>query len=323
MTYHLVVGVSVLIASLASGSVFAEQTVDANIPVYQKTAALSGNLSSVGSNTLVKLMTLWAEEFKRIYPQVNIQIQAVGSSSAPPALTAAISDLGPMSRKMTSQERQAFAKKYIYKPTAVPVAIDALAVYVNNDNPIKGMSIAQVDAVMSSTRNCGYSTDIMTWGQLGLGGAWADRSIQLFGRNSVSGTYEIFRNRALCKGDFKRTVSEQADSASVVQAIASSKIGIGYSAVGSKISGVRIVPLAKKPAAKFVDATPGNVLAGTYPLARYMYIYVNKQPDKPLALLQHEFLKMVLSQTGQRLVIKGGEIAMPAAVVNKAQAIIR
>ena len=319
----LVAGLGFASAALLSGSAAAVQTVDAGVPEYQKTSGISGNLSSVGSDTLANLMTLWAEEFKRTYPNVNIQIQAAGSSTAPPALTEATSNLGPMSRKMKDKERDAFEKKYGYKPTAIPVAIDALAVYVNKDNPVKGLTIPQVDAIMSSTRKCGYESDINTWGQVGLEGAWGEKSIQLYGRNSVSGTYGYFKKKALCKGDYKSNVNEQPGSASVVQSVTSSANGIGYSGIGYKTSGVKAVPLAKKPGGDFVEATPENAVAGKYPLSRFLYVYVNKQPNKPLAPLEQEFLKMVLSQTGQQVVIKDGYIPLPAKVVEKTLATIR
>ncbi|WP_281066778.1 PstS family phosphate ABC transporter substrate-binding protein [methane-oxidizing endosymbiont of Gigantopelta aegis] len=305
---------------LLSGSALAVQTVDAGVPEYQRTSGVSGNLSSVGSDTLANLMTLWAEEFKRLYPNVNIQIQAAGSSTAPPALTEGTSNLGPMSRKMKDKERDAFEKKYGYKPTAIPVAIDALAVYVNKDNPIKGLTIPQVDAIFSSTRKCGYPEDITTWGQVGLTGAWADRPIQLYGRNSVSGTYGYFKKKALCKGDYKNNVNEQPGSASVVQSVTSSLNGIGYSGIGYKTSGVKAVALTKKEGTPFIEATPENAVSGKYPLARFLYIYVNKAPNKPLPPLEGEFIKMVLSKVGQNVVIKDGYIPLPEKVVEKALA---
>ncbi len=304
-------------ALFLSNTATAVQKVDEGVPEYQKASGISGNLSSVGSDTLANLMTLWAEEFKRTYPNVNIQIQAAGSSTAPPALTEATSNLGPMSRKMKDKERDAFEKKYGYKPTAIPVAIDALAVYVNKENPVKGLSIPQVDAIMSSTRKCGHGADITKWGQVGLEGAWADKPIQLYGRNSVSGTYGYFKKKALCKGDYKSNVNEQPGSASVVQSITSSMNGVGYSGIGYKTSGVKAVPLAKKAGGDFVEATPANAVAGKYPLARFLYVYVNKQPNKPLAPLEGEFIKMVLSKTGQQVVIKDGYIPLPANVVEK------
>ncbi|WP_257254947.1 MULTISPECIES: PstS family phosphate ABC transporter substrate-binding protein [unclassified Endozoicomonas] len=291
--------------------------IDAEIPTYKKASGVSGNLSSVGSDTLANLMTLWAEDFKREYPNVNVQIQAAGSSTAPPALTEGTSNIGPMSRKMKDKELEAFEKKHGYKPTAVPVAIDALAVFVNKDNPIKGLTMAQVDAIFSSTRKCGGDKDISTWGGVGLEGAWKNRSIQLYGRNSVSGTYGYFKKKALCKGDFRNNVNEQPGSASVVQSVSASVNGIGYSGIGYQTSSVRTVPLAKKAGQPFVEATPANAVNNSYPLSRFLYVYVNKQPNKKLPPLEGEFLKMVLSQQGQEVVVKDGYIPLPAKVVEK------
>ncbi|HEY8160375.1 MAG: PstS family phosphate ABC transporter substrate-binding protein [Methylobacter sp.] len=315
-TKSLITAMGFGIAALTSSVAGAVQTVDAGIPEYQKASGISGNLSSVGSDSLANLMTLWAEEFNRAYPNVNIQIQAAGSSTAPPALTEGTSNLGPMSREMKDDELEAFESKYGYKPTAIPVAVDALAVLVNKDNPVKGLTMEQVDSIFSSTNKCGGEKSIETWGDAGVA-AWGAKSIQLYGRNSVSGTYGYFKEHALCKGDFKNNVNEQPGSASVVQSVTSSVNGIGYSGMGYTTSGVRMVPLAKKGSKTFVDPTPENAVAGTYPLTRYLYIYVNKKPNQPLAPLENEFIKMVLSKTGQQVVIKDGYIPLPAKVVNK------
>ena len=315
-TKSLIAAMGFASAALVGGTANAVQTVDAGVPDYHKASGIAGNLSSVGSDTLANLMTMWAEEFNREYPNVNIQIQAAGSSTAPPALTEGTSNLGPMSREMKDDELEAFEDKYGYKPTAVPVAIDALAVLVNKDNPIKGLTIPQVDAIFSSTRKCGHETDIETWGNAGVA-AWGSKSIQLYGRNSVSGTYGYFKENALCKGDFKSNVNEQPGSASVVQSVTSSVNGIGYSGMGYTTSGVKMVPLAKKEGQPFVDAKPENALNGTYPLTRYLYVYVNKKPNQPLAPLENEFIKMVLSKAGQQVVIKDGYIPLPAKIVEK------
>lgn len=307
---------------LGSGSIHA-QGIDPSLPAYSKSSGVSGNLSSVGSDTLANLMTLWAEDFKREYPNVNIQIQAAGSSTAPPALTEGTSNLGPMSREMKDKEVASFEKRYGYKPTAIPVAIDALAVFVNKDNPIEGLTMAQVDAIFSSTRKCGLNKDIRTWGQAGLmGNKWENRSIQLYGRNSVSGTYGYFKGKALCKGDFKNTVNEQPGSASVVQSVSTSLNGIGYSGIGYKTSSVRTVPLAKRDGQSFVDATSGNAVNGSYPLSRFLYVYINKEPNKPLQPLEREFVKMVLSRQGQQVVVKDGYIPLPGQVVEKQLALL-
>ncbi|WP_181050156.1 PstS family phosphate ABC transporter substrate-binding protein [Methylobacter tundripaludum] len=321
-TKSLVTAMGFGITALVSGVAGAVQTVDAGIPEYQKASGISGNLSSVGSDTLANLMTLWAEEFNRAYPNVNIQIQAAGSSTAPPALTEGTSNLGPMSREMKDDELEAFEDKYGYKPTAIPVAVDALAVLVNKDNPVKGLTMEQVDAIFSSTNKCGGEKSIESWGDAGVA-AWGSKSIQLYGRNSVSGTYGYFKEHALCKGDFKNNVNEQPGSASVVQSVTSSVNGIGYSGMGYTTSGVKMVPLAKKGSKTFVEATPENAIAGTYPLTRYLYIYVNKKPNQPLAPLDNEFIKMVLSKTGQQVVIKDGYIPLPAKVVDKVLATLK
>lgn len=310
-----IAGVAVLAMTAAAPALAID--VDAGLTDYQKTSGVSGNLSSVGSDTLANLMTLWAEEFKREYPNVNIQIQAAGSSTAPPALTEGTSNLGPMSRKMKDKELESFESRYNYKPTAIRVAIDALAVYAHKDNPVPGLSIAQVDAIFSSTRKCGGAEDIRQWGQLGATGALKDQFIQVFGRNSVSGTYGYFKKKGLCKGDYKSTVNEQPGSASVVQSVSTSINAIGYSGIGYKTSGVRAVPLAKKSGDNYIEATPDNAIDGSYPLARFLYVYVNKTPNKALSPLEGEFLRLVLSKVGQRVVVKDGYIPLPAAVAEQ------
>ncbi|WFS18910.1 phosphate ABC transporter substrate-binding protein PstS family protein [Pseudomonas sp. 905_Psudmo1] len=303
-------------AAAGVSAVSAVAAVDPALPTYEKTSGVSGNLSSVGSDSLANLMTLWAEEFKKNYPNVNIQIQAAGSSTAPPALTEGTANMGPMSRPMKDSEIQAFEEKYGYKPTAVPVAIDALAVFVHKDNPIKSLSIEQVDAIFSSTRLCGNDKDIKTWGDLGLTGEWANKPLQLFGRNSVSGTYGYFKEEALCKGDFKSNVNEQPGSASVVQSISSTLNAIGYSGIGYRTSSVRAVPLSKKGGEAF-EASEENALAGKFPLARFFYVYVNKAPNQPLSPLDAEFIKLVLSKQGQEVVMKDGYIPLPSKVAEK------
>ena len=309
--------VVVAVAMTLSTGAVAQIQLDPGLTDYVTTSGVSGNLSSVGSDTLANLMTLWAEEYKRHYPNVNIQIQAAGSSTAPPALTEGASNLGPMSRKMKSKESASFEDKYGYRATPVAVAIDALAVFVHKDNPIKGLSIPQVDAIFSSTRKCGAKADIDTWGDAGLRGAWSGRSIQLFGRNSVSGTYGYFKKKALCKGDFKNTVNEQPGSASVVQSVGASLNAVGYSGIGYRTSGVKALALTKRDGGNFIQPTPENALNGSYPLARALYVYVNKAPNKPLPPLEREFFKMALSKVGQQVVIKDGYIPLPAAIAEK------
>ncbi|MDP5144894.1 phosphate ABC transporter substrate-binding protein PstS family protein [Shewanella sp. ULN5] len=289
--------------------------IDQTLPVYEKTSGVSGNLSSVGSDTLANMMTLWAEEFKHIYPNVNIQIQAAGSSTAPPALTEGTSQFGPMSRKMKPNEVESFEKHFGYQPTAIRVAIDALAVFVHKDNPIKGLSIEQIDGIFSSTNKCG-GKQVERWGDLGLDGNWAAKDVQLYGRNSVSGTYGYFKEKALCKGDFRANVNEQPGSASVVQSVSQGLNAIGYSGIGYKTAGVKAVAVSKK-GDNFIDATAENAANGTYPLSRYLYVYINKHPNKDLSPMDREFIRYILSKQGQQIVEKDGYVPLPSSVIAK------
>src|SRR5438309_4779503 len=281
---------------------------------YQAVSAVSGNINSIGSDTLNNLMTLWAETFNRFYPNAKIQIEGKGSSTAPPALIAGTAQLGPMSRAMKGTEIDQFEKKYGYKPTQVRTSVDALAVFVNKDNPIKCMTMAQVDAVFSKSRRRGAKDDITTWGQLGLTGEWASKPISLYGRNSASGTYGFFKEHTLKNGDYKDSVKEQPGSASVVQGVTVDRFAVGYSGIGYSTAGVRPVPMAEKEGDKCYEADQDNAYAGSYPLSRFLYVYVNRAPSKPLDPLTREFMKLVLSKDGQEVVIKDGYFPISASI---------
>jgi phosphate transport system substrate-binding protein len=301
----------VLMAGLAAATAAEESHLDPALPEYKAVSGVSGNLNSIGSDTLNNLMTLWAEGFKKAYPNVNIQIEGKGSSTAPPALIEGTAQIGPMSRPMKAEEIDAFEKKFGYKPTEVRVAIDALAVFAHKDNPLKGLSMKQVDALFSSTRKMG-GEDITDWGQLGLE-PWKGRAISLFGRNSASGTYGFFQEHALAKGDFKPTVKEQPGSSAVVQGVGADLYAIGYSGIGYKTSGVRALPVADDDG-RFYEANYENCLTGDYPLARFLMVYVNKKPGQPLDPLTLEFIRFVVSKEGQAIVEKDGYFPMPAEV---------
>src|SRR5512141_3042459 len=303
------------LALAVSAAVVADTVkVDAAIPAYKRASGVSGNLNSIGSDTLNNLMTYWAEGFKKAYPNVNIQIEGKGSSTAPPALTEGTAQLGPMSREMTGAEKDKFEARYKYKPTQVRVALDGIAIYVNKDNPIKQLTFKQIDGIFSSTRKRG-GKDIKTWGDLGLTGEWAAKPISVFGRNSASGTYGYFKEHALAKGDFKNGVKEQPGSSSVVQGVAEDRYAIGYSGVGYTTSGVKTVPLSESDAGPFFGESYENVLSRKYPLSRYLYVYVNKAPGKPLDPLVKEFAGFVLSKEGQEIVVKDGFFPLTSAVV--------
>jgi phosphate transport system substrate-binding protein len=294
-----------------------EEMEDPNWTSYAKVSGVSGNINSIGSDTLNNLMTLWAEGFRRQYPNVKIQIEGKGSSTAPPALIEGTAQLGPMSRKMKGKEIDGFEAKFGFKPTAFPVAVDALAVYVNKDNPIQGMTIEQVDAAFSKSRRQGYKDNIASWGQLGLNGMFANMPISLYGRNSASGTYGFFKEAVLENSDYKDEVKEQPGSASVVQGVTEDQAGIGYSGIGYRTSGVHALPLSMMAGQPFVEPTYENATSGEYPLSRYLFVYVNKAPNQPLSPIVREFLKYVYSREGQRVVIKDGYFPMSEKIISK------
>lgn len=304
---------------LAAGAVgvSAQVQVDPNLPEYEPVSGVSGNLSSIGSDTLNNLMTLWAEEFANIYPNVNIQIQGAGSSTAPPALTEGTANFGPMSRLMRSSEIQAFEDRFGYPPTPVGTAIDTIAVIVNKDNPLACASIPEIDAVFSVGRRCGHPEDITRWGGLGLEGAWANRDFTLYSRNAVSGTYGFFKDNALCGGDYKPGINEQPGSASVVQGVTESLDGIGYTGIGYMTSGVKALALSRETGGECIEPNADNAISGNYPLSRLLYVYVNKKPNEPLAPLEREFFRLVLSKRGQEVVVRDGYIPLPAPVAER------
>ncbi|MGH9369739.1 MAG: phosphate ABC transporter substrate-binding protein, partial [Thermoanaerobaculia bacterium] len=269
--------------------------VDPKLAGYEKVSGVSGNLSSIGSDTMNNLATLWAEGFRKYYPNVKAQVEGKGSSTAPPALIEGTAQLGPMSRKMKKEEIDKFEARYGFPPTGVRTALDGIAVYVNKDNPLNELTLDQVDAIFSKTRKGGYKEDITTWGQLGLTGEWANKPISIYGRNSASGTYGFFKEVALFKGDYKDSVKEQPGSASVVQGVSEDKYSIGYSGIGYVTSNVKALKLARKAGEPAYGESYENVLSGKYPLARYLYVYVSIDPFKSgegkISPLTREFMR--------------------------------
>jgi len=290
------------------------QQLDPKLLDYRQVSGISGNLKSIGSDSLNNLMTLWAEGFRSRYPNVQIEIEGKGSSTAPPALIAGTAQFGPMSRPMKSAEIDQFEKKYGYKPAELRVAVDSLAVYVHKDNPVQCLSLQQVDAMFSKTRRGGSAKDIRTWGDVGMTGEWADKPISLYGRNSASGTYGYFKEVALFNGDYKDSVKEQPGSSTVVQGVASDKFGIGYSGIGYKTADVRSVPIAAKQGEQCFDANAENAYAGDYAIARFLYIYLNKNPNQAMDPLRAEFVKYMVSKQGQEATVKDGYFPVTAPI---------
>jgi phosphate transport system substrate-binding protein len=310
---------ALLTAAAVSVAAVAEAVtqIDPALQPYRAVSGVSGNVSSVGSDTLNNLMTLWAESFSKFYPNVKIQIEGKGSSTAPPALITGTAQFGPMSRPMKGTEVDQFEKKYGHKPTPIRTSVDALAVFVNKDNPIKCLTVAQIDAIFSKSRRQGYKEDVKTWGQLGLTGEWASKPISLYGRNSASGTYGFFKEHMLKNGDYKDEVKEQPGSASVVQGVTVDRFAAGYSGIGYATAGVRAVPIAEKQGGKCVEAVADTAYSGEYPIARFLYVYINKAPGKPLDPVTREFVKLIVSKEGQEVVVKDGYYPIPASVAKE------
>ena len=309
-----------LAAALAVPAVGQSVQVDAALPTYHPVKGVSGTLKSVGSDTMNNLMAYWREGFKAIYPNVEVEFEGKGSSTAPPALIAGKSSFGPMSRSMKQKEVDEFKKAFGYEPTALPTSIDMLAVYVNKDNPIASLSLEQVDAAFGKSRRGGHEADVATWGDLGLTGDWARKPISLYGRNSASGTYGYFKEHALFGGDYKDSVKEQPGSSAVVQGVATDPFAIGYSGIGYKTADVRAVPLAADARSPAVPATPEHAYTGEYPLARFLQLYVNHSPSSELDPLRREFLRYIFSKQGQADVVKSGYFPVSAAIATEALA---
>ena len=306
------------VLSLFTGFAVAQtMQVDPRLEPYERVSGISGSASSIGSDTMNNMMALWLEGFRKYYPNVKIQIEGKGSSTAPPALIAGTAQFGPMSRPMKSTEVDKFEGQFQYPPTELRTSLDALAVFVHKDNPIAALTLPEVDAIFSKTRKGNSPEDITTWGQVGLDGQWAAAPISLYGRNSASGTYGFFKSNALYKGDYKDQVKEQPGSASVVQGITEDLYGIGYSGIGYTTSGVRVVPLSVEKGEPSSVGSLADVVDGVYPLGRFLYLYINKAPGKPMDPVVREFCKYIFSKEGQEVVIKDGYMPVPYEVVSE------
>ena len=297
-----------LLGTLAANVLFQSPAfaVDPSLPPYEKVDGISGQIRSVGSDTLIDEMARWSKGFMALYPDVKIDVEGKGSATAPPALLSDVSQFGPMSRPMSTEESTEFEKKYGYKVTQFRVAVDALAVYVNKDNPIACLTLQQVNRIFSSTRRVAFGGNIATWSDAGLTDDWAAKPIALYGRNEISGTYAFFKEMALYDGEYKPEIEKQPSSEAVVQMVAKDRYAIGYSGIGYKTPGVRTVPLAVSAGATCYDASAEAAYSRKYPLARYLYIYVNKKPDASLDPLRREFIKYILSKDGQAETEAGG-----------------
>lgn len=306
----------VLLCVASAGPVVAQVKVDPKLPDYKPVAGVSGTLKSIGSDSMNNLMAFWQEGFRKHYPGVRIEAEGKGSSTAPPALIAGTAQLGPMSRDMKDAEIASFKRKFGYEPTQLRTAVDALAIFVNKDNPVESLTLPEIDAIFSRTRRLGHSS-IDTWNQAGVEGPLSRLPISVYGRNAASGTYGFFKEAALGDGDFRPSVKEQPGSSAVVSGVAGDDAGIGYSGIGYRTPDVKAIAIAKTSDSTPFEPTEENVYKQKYPLFRFLTVYINAKPGAQLDPLRREFVKYVFSKQGQEAVVKDGYFPIPAALAAK------
>lgn len=300
-----------------------EQRVDPAVELYNTQNRVEGKLSIAGSDTMKPVISKLAAQFLSLHPGAEIAVEGVGSGAAIREFQLGISyqrrgdkvrgrgtggsnrvQLLASSRQMTEEEQQGFQYNYGYRPFEVPIARDAVAIYVHRDNPVQQLSLAQIDAIFDKDLKRGQPA-ITTWGQVGLPEtALASQPIRLYGRDKRSGTREFFKHVALKDGELRDTVKEQPGSASEIIAIAQDPLAIGYAGTGFNIPEVRQVPIAIQPDQAPVLPSVDSVASGAYPLGRSLYLYVNKNPKEKLDPLVAEFLAFVNSRQGQETVAR-------------------
>lgn len=337
----LVMGIAVCVISLTGlvGVLAAEQTglpkVDAGIASYTAPSNLSGNMVISGSDTMQPLVLKLVTAFRQIHHNAKVGVQGGGTEKAlmqfligqaqirrgdgyysGHQISSDVSLLAS-SRRLTEEERQDFRSRYGYDVTEIPIAMDAVAVYVNRDNPLQGLTLEQVDAVFGTDHKRGLQGDIATWGQLGLKDGWEQQPLHLYGRDKQSGTRTFFKHAALLDGDLKGTVREEPGSAMEILAISRDPLAIGYVGTGFQTSMVKAVPLAEKAGMPFVAPNAEAAASGSYPLGRALYFYAKKDPKEELEPVVLEFLKFVNSREGQRAVAKAGAYPLLATQVAK------
>ncbi len=308
---------------------------DPNLPHYELIQGLTGTLHSVGSNRLDAMTFTWIRLFRKSYPGLTITMEARGNFTAAPALTSGYADIAPTVFTFSDNEVATFEQKYGYKPLFIRVSggsynktegTQAFAVFVHRDNPLKQLTLTQLDAIFSSTHRRGAKNDITTWGQLGLDGKWADMPITLYSVRKVEASASAFQDLVMLHGTFKPTLRERAASGTldidnldaVVAAVANDPSAIGYAGFAQSTNEVKSLSIAESEGSPFIAATFDTVLNRQYPLSRFNYIYVNKPPGKPLPPMVREFLRLILSAEGQRSIVEDGSfLPLPLSILKE------
>jgi phosphate transport system substrate-binding protein len=292
------------------------------LPAYVTEEPQSGTIRSVGSSTVSGILNRLEPGFQVFHPNASITIRAGGSGTAAPALTDGSADLAPMSRPMNPKERDAFVQKFGYQPTEIDIAIDAVAVYVNVSNPTERLTLRQVDAIFSSTRDRG-GDQALVWSDVGVTGELQQRTVRKYGLHEINGAYGLFKDLALLGGAYRGDVSTEAGPSSVVNAVGAYPEAIGYASQCLRTRRVKYVALAADEEGQGALPTYRNCIEGTYPLARRLFLYVNRKPGEPLPPLVRELLIFVQSRPGQAIVAEGGHFPVDAATVERQAEILR
>ena len=266
------------------------------------------------------LMTLWSEGFLKFYPSVRVEIEGKGSSTAPPALIAGTATFGPMSRAMKPNEMDAFEKRYGYKPVQLGTSIDMLAVYVNKDNPIEGLTLPQADAIFSSTRKLGYKEDITHVGTIGT-----DRRLGQFANQHLRSQLGVRHLRILQRERAGRRRLQSVRQGAARQLVG--RPGRGHGQVRHRLQRHRLQDGGRACRAsgqgarrKMVPAEAEHAYSGDYPLARFLWLSVNYKPGSQLDPLRREFIKYMFSKQGQEAVLKDGYYPVSAPLAKKSLA---
>jgi phosphate transport system substrate-binding protein len=293
-------------------------SLDPKIPPYQLVSGLTGALSVAGSETMKPLTETWAKDLKQLYPGLAIKVESEGSEAGLATLLEGKAQIAAMSRRITQQEIVEFKREFGYEPIEVPVAVDALAVFVHKDNPIEGLSLVQLDAMFSKERRRGLQYPINTWADaLLLEEEWTEAPVHLYGGNANSGTASFFKEHVLNGAAFKNTMTVLAGSASVVVELVKDRFGIGFSGIGYQISGIRPVPLASVQGGRYVQPSFQSAMDGSYPLRRNLYLYINRPPKVAAPPSLTEYVKFALSQQGQQIVLARGYYPLPTAELTR------
>lgn len=291
---------------------------------YQAKNGLQGTVRIKGSDSMDPLLRLWIQEFQQQQPAVQFTVASHGSATAPPALLQQDSDIGPMSRAMNDAELGAFRERFGAEPIGLPVAYDALAIYVNQRNPLKDISIAQLDAIYSTTRLAGSERSLDGWWQMPLPKSKVQHYwIRPYSRDENSGSRSFFQEKVLQKkGQFKEGVRVK-DQMGILDAVSHNLNAIGYGPESYSNPQVRMVPLVGLNEARPCLPTLENIRSGRYALARTLYLYVNRLPGTSLEPAVQAFLEFALSRQGQALVKDYGSAPLATETAEAAYARIQ